>query len=107
MVAKMAPTRTTNIWNLNPTTSRPESLTRKEEDAFDVTGTEKDDESVMKTDDVMPTHVEIQRMIKSAIHIIQVNILDRGIEVMIETRDVSLHGNATYKATRAENTPFY
>lgn len=60
----------------------------------------KDDEFVMETDDVSPTHVEKQRMIESALHLFQEITFHGGIEEMIEAIFVGLLKTANHEASK-------
>lgn len=68
----MATIRTTDIWNVSSITSRPEPSSSKEEDAADMSATDEEDESQMETENVEPTHVEIQHMNNSALHMFKI-----------------------------------
>lgn len=68
MIARMATTRITGIWNVTPIASRSR-LSSHKKGGVDVPAIDEDNEIVMlliDPDDVRPTHIERQRIIDSA-----------------------------------------
>lgn len=51
--------------------------------------TDEDDELIIRTKDVMPERVEMQRMIDSALHVFLEATLNRRIEAVVDTIVVS------------------
>lgn len=84
--AGVADIQTADLRNANPTTLMRGPSPCKEEDPVDVPVINEDDDLVMKTEYMTPTHVEMQRMIVSALHTRRASTLDRRIETMIKTK---------------------
>lgn len=69
--------------------------------------TSEDDEFLVETEDVIPAHVEMQRMTGSFLHVFEETTLDRHIQPMVETKLVSLLETANNRPSNGGKTPFY
>lgn len=104
MAARTAALRTKDIWNVDPTNSRPRSLNRKEEAAADMPVTNEYHQFVMEAKYMRPTYVEMLCMINSALHVFQEVTVDRRIEEMVRAEVVSLLETANHYCGKGEKT---
>lgn len=103
----MASIRTTRIWNMELITPSPWPPSHKEEVAVHMPVTHKDDELLTETEGVRPTHVEIQRMIESALPVTQEATKGRRRVEMLETKVGIFLGNANQEAAKCQKIPVY
>lgn len=101
MPARTEAIRTADIWNVGSTMVNPRPLSCREEDATDMTVTDKDEELLIETEDVRIMHVEMQRMVESTLHVFQETTLERRIEGTIKTIFVSFYTESSLEATSA------
>lgn len=102
MAARMAVINTTGTWNVYRTFLRPEPSPRKEEDTTDILIADEDDDLLMKPKKAKPRHVEMRRMIASALHVFQYTTLNYRIDVMEGAKVVSPFETANHKAAERE-----
>lgn len=107
MSTRMAAVSTTDTWNVDRIFSRPGPLSRKEEDAVDLTETDEVDEILVETENIRPTYAASQRMIELVLHVFQETTLCRRIDAMIEARAVCLLESTNREATEAEKPPVH
>lgn len=69
--------------------------------------TDEDEEFLMETEDMRPTHVGIQRMIGAALHVFEETTSVRRIEGIINTKVISLLETANHKGCRGQKTLVY
>lgn len=100
MPTRIVAIRVTNIWNVDPTILRPGPSSYKEADAVDMLVSYEHHDFLMETKDVKPVHVEMQRMVESALHVLQETTLACHIEAMIETEIASLLDTANHEAAK-------
>lgn len=72
---------------------------RKEEVSADMTVTDEDDEVPMKTENVRPVHIEIQRRIDSGLHVLEWSTTECRIEALVEIDSVGVLKDANQEAT--------
>lgn len=92
-----------DAWNVEPIMSRPDHSPCKKEVAVYITVIDEEDEFLMETRHLRPAHVDMQRMIESALQVSQITTLDRHIKALIKTKAVSLLGTAKHEAAEAKN----
>lgn len=98
---------TTDITNINPIISRPGPLSRKEEKSLDITAADENDGFLIDAEEVRPTHVEIQYMTDSGLHIFQETTFDYLIEEIVEAKVVSLLETIHDEAARRDKIYVY
>lgn len=94
-----------DIWRVDPTMLSPGHSSRREEDSVDMPVTDEDYVFLMKTNDLISTHVDLKRMIEPALYVFQETTLDCCIEARVETQVVSSLETTKREVAKGKKTP--
>lgn len=75
---------------MRPITSNPLPSSCREEDALDILANDEHRKFLRKAEELRPTHVEMQCIIQSAIHVFHNSTMDHHVETIVKTEAVSL-----------------
>lgn len=91
-----------DVGNMATTTSRSGPSSRSKDVTVDMLMTYEDDKFIMEAEEVRPERIEMQRMTKWGLQVLQDTTMDRRMEAIVETRVVSLFENSNQDAAKSK-----